>query len=1193
MPRRYFLRPYLLATLAFSTTLFSCAPPLDTTRTIPTRMTLGAEIFKVLCQHLAAQAFPNDDTGAQSIAMCIGQAAPDQSTPPRLAALVNERARLVAALDNALPDQNNFHDELSTFLVNIVPLYDKPDETMPNQTRATAALLASFLSDSDSMDVLARMAQRRGYHERRFSLGAVRPLLSYPGFDQLTGLFLKAIDRGGAAGPQWEALTQALALNMASATPSTDPPTVPRTIDFVHDLLLEEDDLFSQTSPAWVVKRDKRGIAYPAQNSGVYVAPFVDTDNDGLADTDSLGRFVDAAGTVLTVPTPFPIHGETGVSRDTSGRALDGSGALLYQYIDASRTMIAGIVGELAKQLDPADPKGLDLVWGATPLLGARVARTEQFGSTSMTYQGFDEPNSPLFDLVHAATTVLPHEEVLNALEVSNQLMTNYEPALAPVIDTMWFGNTQSDMYPNAALVQPNDFWDHLIAVAQTISNSPGLLEGLLRATADPATNDLGAIMALFLRHTDEVTFDPSNLNGPPIPSTLTQPVDWTSPDSYALPDTADDWSEVDSSYSQLMTSTNASLFQRSIAAIHDINGVRLCNKEGAKLLLAAGISWPLVGSYHECELFQIDNVAEFYAQSVVGTASLILKDSSLRSILHTLNNTLGLSTGRVLEVQSGITGFTSDPNDSTIVHPTPQAVARMAFAKPNDFMLHLINPPLTVDGLPAWKLYASTIPAWETPFWVGDHQASFLDALRPMLQAFMQYDDAGGHFLFAEFIAAVHEHWSAPGSTFTQNTDTTHPLFSFQSNARSYEPLLADIFGDGNLMGRLGTLTNAMTQINVGGVDGVANMANLAELLLTTESFCGGDCGVGAGPAYRDGTQSYCSNTGFCETTWPLCTSCAPSNAGTLSVYNYDVNTGYCYCQYDPTGRRQRNVPPIYLLLDALKHMDQVFAANPDRSAKWKPARSALVHQLFDVDSSGGTYELTNRRGRAITLDLLPFLHDRVQAHFTQGDETAWAHGLEARLTDTLDCAVGGSTVDFVEAIRTDADAQNAMVQLLHYLMDSSSSYDALATLSAGGTDALQILPDDADEVPLVKTLSAAIAPNAKDAVAGTAALDTTNSPLNRTLTVVRAMRAQDQHMTLATLLFNLVQPTVGNEFETPLDVITDVIGQVNRTTPGSPDAMSREDLQECFQNAHDFMLDTSHGVERLYQVVQSRNLQ
>ena len=136
-----------------------CAEELDTERVVPARGTLGEEIYKVFCQRVASEENPRDVSGRESRALCEGRAGFDAAPTPRLRALSQNRDRLVRALDRVMPD--DLHDDLQGFAVQMLPLYDAPDERMPRQTRAAADLLERLVDDEDALAALERMGTRQ------------------------------------------------------------------------------------------------------------------------------------------------------------------------------------------------------------------------------------------------------------------------------------------------------------------------------------------------------------------------------------------------------------------------------------------------------------------------------------------------------------------------------------------------------------------------------------------------------------------------------------------------------------------------------------------------------------------------------------------------------------------------------------------------------------------------------------------------------------------------------------------------------------------------------------------------------------------------------------------------------------------------------------------------------------------------
>ncbi|MBC7172367.1 MAG: hypothetical protein H5U40_08080, partial [Polyangiaceae bacterium] len=300
----------LILLLGMWAAVSGCEPFDNTRREIP-RGTLGEELYKVACERLVSEQMPEDVSGAQARALCHPNASASTAPAGRIRALIENRTRLVEALDRTLPA--SLEDELQNLLVAMLPFYDAPSELLPSNTRAIGKLLGDLMAEDDVLAALGRMSQRRGMRQPLNALGLVRPILTYPGLPDLTTAMLARIDDGGALEPEWKAVLEAAALEMATAEPSAPDD---ETLSIVRDLVLRRNAVFGSETPhdLYVVERDSRGLPVPAFLDGSQ--GFVDLDTDGLADADELGRFLAADGSLLNPATPFPVIDESGVSRD-------------------------------------------------------------------------------------------------------------------------------------------------------------------------------------------------------------------------------------------------------------------------------------------------------------------------------------------------------------------------------------------------------------------------------------------------------------------------------------------------------------------------------------------------------------------------------------------------------------------------------------------------------------------------------------------------------------------------------------------------------------------------------------------------------------------------------------------------------------------------------------------------------------
>ncbi len=1102
----------------------------DTTPPAVTHGSLGEEIYQVFCERLAADADRTDVNGVRWKPLCEGQAEPPPGAPARLVALHANRARLVEALDRTMPEETT--DELGRFLGALLPFFDPPEERLPTQTRRLADFLNRLAADDDAVDALERLGTRQGYRPLRLALGVTRPVMAYPELDSFVSLALDTLLDGPAA-DELTALQSALALEMATMEAEPFEPSEETTLQILRELMFTEDDLFSVGSPSWVLVRDRRGLALPA--NGAIAAPFVDQDSDGLADVDGFGRFVDVSGEPLSIPTPFRIVDEGAVPRDTAGRALRGDATRYFQYLDASRTMLAGTTAELAPWFRPESPTLLQMSRGLPLLFGGPREATFDYGAHALRYSSFETDQGSIFDVVQAVGEMMHRPRTDDALAVAEALLREHESATAGVLRAARFTANQGDLYPSARLTAPSNFWDDLIDLVIRIAERPGMLEAVMRSFSDPRSAQLGTIYGGLMRNRDRVTYDarPGAQNLPPVGMPLDEPV------NPALPDTFD----------------NESLFQRTLALIDGLNGVRVCNKEGAVLRISLGVfsfRYPLVGSARECELIDIRNVAEAYALAILGRYELELQSGFLNFLVD-VADTVGIDIDEALERSSGIDGLTR--------RPTPQALNRLVFWGLSDdsgvrscsgvdcnseFAGQVFDPVRDRHGNLVIERYHGTIFAWEMP--------GFYEGMTPLLEVLHQpgyRTDSSGRYMFGELLGTLHAHWASPANPMTCGERDTSVMrcargaanFSHHSNVRSYEALVADAFIDGELLERVHGLNLALEQIEVRpGEDGVTVLAAAAEDLVDPRR-----------------------STGLTD------------RQGRTEV---SVND----------GTRSAPVTPLYLVLEALNAMDRDLEVDRDRLREWRDARHAIAEQFLATETLGEQFRFGNARARAILVTALPFARERIAAHRDAGDLVAWATTLHARFAETMEEPLFAALVRFLDAVNEDPAAREALAALMGYLVDQASDNDAFAATLHGAADALMVLEDDANLVPLLRALSEALAPNVREVVAAGGALDTEGSALRDTLALLRDVQDVDDERMLRTLLQNAVQlPAEGDEV-TPLETIIDVITEVNRATPSEGTSLRADDYRAVIGNVTDYMTDERRGLERLTRVVQQR---
>ncbi len=1023
-------------------------------------------------------------------------------------------------------------------------------------------------------------------------LGALRPALTYPGLDNLTREFMTLVTEGGRAHPTLVELMKAGALELAQEKDPNDPPAAQSTLRAALDLLLIEDDAFAPEgdAPVWVVKRDERGRALP----GSVTPPFVD-DGTGNAVIGADGNFASSqAG--FAIPSPFPRVPSDTRYRDPAGRAVRGTtpdAPPLYQYLDANRTTLAAVMRDaydlVVREGDRSTVEKASR--GLRPLLGPNKSRTEQFGpKASIMFEGPAVDESPLFDLVHAVSSLLRYEETDRLLEVLEVLLKEYEAdAAAPVYAGLRI-DAISDEYPEAQIVgvdgpgTPHEFWDDLISLGTEILKRPGQLEAVLDSFSQPEGEAATKLIAKFMKYKDEVTYKGA-------PATLTN-------GKYSDVAAADMNEEIVHTLSQEVDRAagdkgmNRSLWQRLISVVHATNGQPNCNKANGTLKVVALDFLPLTfGPYQECKFTKQKSGAEMYMRAIAGQRNeedelVVIKDGTVVTLAQILGGA-----GHVQEENSQIHGFT--------LYPTPGSLARFIYAPRVQFLTDLFDPFGTVHGVPLTAFEPNLLLALEVKhndILVGTEPQSFYTASKPLTLAFDEHelfaeDDDGvwasDGYMFAELLSLLHKHWPSrsdnascpvpvqPGNEgCSQSVDPTKPFYAAQSNLVSYEPLLIRALEDEKLGSILQKAAARLKTITVGGRDGMQILSDFVTRVITVDPNL----------AYRGGRKYAYTNT--CEP--------AESMEADGSVKATCANG---------RGRVIDGVMPIYLLLDAIKGIDKAFEGpNAERHATWLEARSKLVDKFLDVtkdeaDPANPNYFLSNRKARMLAVRALPWIRNRIALYRDQGEDqlNAWTEGLAPRLANVLNHPLLARGLDLLDILWEEEGAGREFAKVTAYLMDEKSNPNAFRGLLVAATDTLMLVDRDPGLTPLFQFASLALAPNALKVITNGGAPEVKESAAMLALELtkrVTALYPGPEASPLSRILKNAVLANAAAE--SPLEEIIDSSAEVNRADPTDPrnKPLTVEDYKAVFTQVKDFLLDDDRGMERLYKVIQGRDL-
>ncbi len=1171
----------------------------------------------------------------------------------RVEALARRRADLIRALDATLPEtkiaikdldnaddskscnapqksgEGLLTDQIADMLGRMGDLYN--DGTLPQSTESLARVMDAFKKSDDAQAAWARLSARQGYRPIETALGATRPLVAYPHLRDLSNASLRLLsadskpyeidpkhddegNRISVPGPGNAALNkmleaaheELLAAKVDAKTPSlvvTNDPTGrtilsrPRdNVEMFREILFASDPAFGGGAPKFIVKRDERG--YASISGGLVPAPFLDADKDGLPDVDESGRFKTSDNSLA--PSPFPFPGAAKTTRDASGRALTGS-KLLYDYIDTSHTFAAQMMADLKPLVNP-DPEAkhetlMDMLGGLHVAVGPRVQKSKTYSGKSIEYQGI-APDSPMLDLIYAMGVILSDRNTDSTLALGHELFATKPKEMARVTGAMLKAFDVAQKHTEAKIPREATFWDENLETMGQIAREPGLLEDLLKALATPETAQLGTIFSRYANLRDDITYDPADINGTTwnlttkSKSELATPVDRSKPE----------------------TGKNRSAMYRFLGLIHDTTGVTACNRQDARVH-ALGITIP--GSFAECAVFKIENLAAFYLDSIANAAQYDdgvnkPKRGSIYMRPFILRNSPGIVS--ILQDSSGIDGMypAGGGTFGAIVAPTPKFLNRLVFfdqkgdtqnPKTKLFVSDLqgefmgtsvcaertINDPDpgAFDKTPDGKIHGLrncpdgqwlqqrgpyTLFTWEN--------FGFYPAMQPLLGAFVKH---GREDLFLALSNSTYKHW--PGKEASADEcrlagGKTCP----RAGMNSYSALIAEAFA-GDVFPAIVELSKALASLPIKRCDEIDAITKVCTKPVTVTGI---DVAAAATRAMLDG--DYARNTLQLK-----------DRRGATTAKRND-------------GTTTPQVTPAYLLTNALGAIDSAFDTyeqqhpdDKDRRSNWRRARSQLVDQFMGVTGAQSTSTFANPTMPKMTPVILDLLRAQLNAHCPQSFTPPYAKCTWARdeLTKNAEATLTGplasAGLDMMESLRADKDGRVQSELLMQYLLDAASKNDALASVLASSNDLIQLLRDDKNLVPLFHVLASAMDASKTDDKGRV----TEKSLVDAQMALLAKVsgryfdkdnkeickREIDPNQVLAVALGNLVTPIDDGSFkgQTPLEVIIDVIADVNRADPTKPyeGTLKQQDYASVSTNVVDFLTNKERGLEQFYEVI------
>lgn len=1099
-----------------------CHEPLDTTRTPVDTGTFGQTVVTLVCKRVSyledlADGGTTDVRGDTYREICREGLAPPEAAPASLKALLADFDDLVGAVDTMFPA--DFLDRLQAYLTSNEFLASYDDGTTTAAIDALIGLLELIAADDGAMASLERLNVRLGYKPLQPALGAVRAAINYPEMHELLLVLSQAITEGGGARVEWQNLVEALAITLRNTEQTTELDDPERTSRLAVDLLLAEQPLLGTSRTIPLARRDARGLVEPAALTGM----FVDQDGDGRADTNAVGQFVDAAGQVIAAPAPFTLPaGEEELPwpyRDAEGRALDGEGgAPVYRYVDVDNTVLSALSRDGVQLFDPSKGTALDLLRGVSALMGTRQEVTRAYDDGgSLTYRGYDVATSPLLDMVYGFLQVLRDPAVYDLLDLARTLIVDHEPEVARLAEALIRAARMGDLHPEAVIPEEAPLWDDLVPVIKRVLDNPTLTTALLRALERPEVKDLGDRFLKFMTYKDRFDIaDDQSVTG-----SFATPVDRAAADN----------------------AFNRSIFQRILHVINDSNGAQACNKQGARVVDPfIGIT---LGTYNQCALFQVNNLAVFYLQSIAyakngagqyicETAAGAFDGTTTASTPQgcvsqgrrprpkanfnynwggVVSTSLDLFGGdEFLEDTVGITGMRT--------HPTPQALNRVLFLDPTpDYLTNIIDPMRDKEGDLYQAQHAGTLPVWELE--------GFYDQIRPIVQAFA---DANAEQIFVDFLSVLHKHWPTEDSITHQSVDPSAPGYVFGSGGMTYEPLMIDIMADGAVLDTLVDIAPTLNAVTAAGKTYPTIARNAAHFLLS-----------------------------------PL--AGLTDRAGNTTSVTAD-------------GRDVPVLSPWQVIADAYDGKHARIAEVAGEGTAWTDSISEVVDVLVrghDIPTVGWRFQ--NPRFRGVSVALIDFLRARLTRHDQLGDRTAWLSSeMPGDLQDILGGPVLAGAADFILSLQAEPETREQLEKMMAYLVDEVSYGEAFGTTVTAVADLLQLAMSDPDIAPLARVVGDALSPE--------------RGWLDAHLTFVRRAREADTDRALIDLMVHMYDETAAGR--TALGDLIDGISEVHRARPYDDlgKRYTAEDFRALLRGLAGFLDEEKRGLRKFISIIQDRNL-
>lgn len=906
-----------------------------------------------------------------------------ENAEPKVQMLKANQASFINAVNVLVPpDQLKAVDQ---FLRNILALVD--DGIVPALTRKLILILNQAANNPALLDALATPTGPDtdtyfSHQQKPNVLGYASRFPDLPRLLELGGRIvgdndgfddqgLRTFEEPAAISDLLRILTHALMDDLSSDSRSL--------AALMRDMLLIENNQYKDATDAvWAVRFDDRGYPLAATVQGKVQSPFVDQNNDGLADIDENGNFIYGTGASgLLRPFAKDTDFNEPITRDSLGRAVTGGpNSFAFQYLDLQSTGF-GFLTRRMKFLSAEDAI-FNALQAFQVVLGNKRVYTDEIGG----YEGYDE-NNPLSDASYAALTILDTPALPNALEGAALLTERHTVKIAKLFASISKLADIIDKYPNAKMDEGQTLLYDLIPHMAELTESPQLWADVLAAFRDPINRKTGEAFATMLKYKDGDSIPVKNGPYDTCFHRCKAAHQLGSIERYAciracpMAEIFDELADLN----VVETEESRSSFQRFVNLIRDTNGASY----SMAVLKAEKDGSPLIDVSAFPPLVRFDDEGGAFVRAVGGNLDLAehVPPEVFQGAFGDLLDLLGVQRNDVaslLAVLSPLFGATMSQL------ATPDELTRFLSQKDIKF------ETTTRGG--THILMDMSDPVCNDKFRLSNHMiytlfqaeaAGVVDTLHPLAKALSTHNK---EHIIGGVMDVLYNHYSSRNDLYKTQNGANSPMKG--SNFRSYEETMLDIFSNSEIFDALNELALAVNEVEK-------------------------STSIPIGESLRLLTRRALQKDGFKN----------------LRNEDYVVITG---------GQTINNATRMHHILSALDTAAKRLDNAPEKKEKFNQSIRSMLSVFLDAEFIGEQAVFKEKGSPALLIDTSKFLSKEARTKQQAGQLSSWINGtLIPNVRDLWKSRLMASSVDLAGNILSNEGDKKTIDELMEYQLGSN----------------------------------------------------------------------------------------------------------------------------------------------------------